>query len=252
MKTKSKANVTANFDLKIGEEVVSLCAPVPDSKVSAVELIPVYQLLTNQIVSHSIEQSVKAGKNISCKDGCASCCSQPVPVTELEALHLANVVKRMPESRQSRIRQRFADSQAALAAAGLEGSLKEITNLDKESRRDIGIKYFSLGLNCPFLENKSCSIYSDRPLECREYLVTSEPKHCEQLNAKEIKHITSKLRLTPALTKQSQECFGEKSPGWMLMLYCLDWAKSDKTRLRKKSAKLWLQEFVSLGTNRKL
>jgi uncharacterized protein YbdZ (MbtH family) len=58
----------------IADEVVSLCATVPDRKVGAVELIPVYQLLTNQIESHSIEQSLEAGKKISCKNGCASCC----------------------------------------------------------------------------------------------------------------------------------------------------------------------------------
>ena len=48
MKTKSKATATANFDLKIGDEVVSFCATIPDRKVGAIELIPVYQLLTNQ------------------------------------------------------------------------------------------------------------------------------------------------------------------------------------------------------------
>jgi Fe-S-cluster containining protein len=158
----------------------------------------------------------------------------------------------MPESRQSQIRQRFAESQAVFADAGLEESFKEMTNLNKESRRDIGVKYFSLGLDCPFLEDKRCSIYSDRPLECRKYLVTSDPEHSKQLSAKEIKHIASKLRLTAALTKQSQECFGETSQGWMLMVYSLDCAKSDKTRPRKKSAKLWLQEFVSLATNRNI
>lgn len=252
MKTKSKATLTANFDLKIGDEVVSCRATVPDSKITAVDLIPIYQILTNQIVSHSIEQSVKAGKSISCKAGCGSCCAQPVPVTELEALNLAKVVKNMPEHRQKQIRQRFADSQAAIADAGLEDSLKEIANLDKESRKALGVKYFSLRLDCPFLEEQSCSIYPDRPLECREFVVTSDPKYCAQLNAKEIKHIDSKLRLTPALRKQSQACFGEKSAGWMLMVYCLDWAKSNNTRLRKKPAKLWLQEFISLATNRKI
>lgn len=42
MKTKSKTTVTANVDLKISDEVVSLCATVPDRKVGAIELIPVY------------------------------------------------------------------------------------------------------------------------------------------------------------------------------------------------------------------
>jgi hypothetical protein len=45
MNTNTKVTITANFDLKIGDEVVSLEATVPARKVTAVELIPVYQLL---------------------------------------------------------------------------------------------------------------------------------------------------------------------------------------------------------------
>jgi Fe-S-cluster containining protein len=31
---------------------------------------------------------------------------------------------------------------------------------------------------CPFLEDESCSIHPDRPLVCREYLVTSPAELC--------------------------------------------------------------------------
>jgi hypothetical protein len=118
-----------------------------------------------------------------------------VHVTELEVRHIANVVKRMPESRQSRIRQRFADSQATLAAAGLEEPLKEITNLYKESHRDIGVKYFSFCLNCPF--------------------------------RRKITGLDAYVVL-PRLGEIRQE------------------------KAEKKSVKQWLQEFVSLRTNRRL
>lgn len=251
MKTKSKAKLIANFDLKIGDDVASLSATVPDQKVTACELIPVYQLLANDIVSHSIVQSAKAGKNISCKAGCSACCTQAVPVSELEALHLAKVVNRMPEHRQKRIRQRFADSQVAIATAGLTQPMQEIAKLDKKSRNALGVKYYSLKLDCPFLEDKRCSIYSDRPLECREFVVTSDPKHCVELNPQEMTHLDSKLRLTPVLRTQSQDLFGEKSSGWMLLVNCLDWAKTNKTRLKKKPGIFWLQDLIELATNRK-
>ena len=38
--------------------------------------------------------------------------------------------------------------------------------------------YFALGIPCPFLEEESCSIHPDRPLVCREYLVTSPAELC--------------------------------------------------------------------------
>ena len=41
--------------------------------------------------------------------------------------------------------------------------------------RILGREYFQLGIPCPFLEEESCSIYHDRPITCREYLVTSPP-----------------------------------------------------------------------------
>ena len=40
----------------------------------------------------------------------------------------------------------------------------------------IGMDYFRLGIACPFLEDESCSIHPDRPIACREYLVTSPPR----------------------------------------------------------------------------
>lgn len=38
--------------------------------------------------------------------------------------------------------------------------------------------YFGLDLPCPLLADGVCSIRDDRPLACREYLVTSDPAHC--------------------------------------------------------------------------
>jgi len=40
------------------------------------------------------------------------------------------------------------------------------------------VAYFALRVPCPFLEEESCSIHPDRPLVCREYLVTSPAELC--------------------------------------------------------------------------
>lgn len=242
--------ISADFDLKLGENVVSLSSSVPNARVTALALLPTYQILTDKIVSHAIEQYESSERTISCKAGCGACCAQPVPVSTLEAEHLAKVVQKMPISKQAKVRDKFSESLAAIKAAGLEKSLKELPNLPPEQRIALGKQYFSLKLDCPFLENQSCSIYQDRPLECREYLVTSDPQHCADLNDKEIKHIKLQMSLVPAIVKQSQESQITQSKGWMLMLFCLDWAKKKPIKVRKKHGKLWFQSFMSEATGR--
>jgi Fe-S-cluster containining protein len=50
--------------------------------------------------------------------------------------------------------------------------------LPEEQYRTVHPRYFALGIPCPFLEDESCSIHPQRPLICREYLVTSDPALC--------------------------------------------------------------------------
>lgn len=248
-----KAKLPAKFDLSVDGQVLSLQAKIPDAKVTALELLPVYQRFTNTIVSHSIEQSERAGKSISCQAGCGACCVQPIPVTELEAEHLAQVVKRMEPTRQQAVRERFATSLAVLKEAGLDSALREMSNLDEDQRRDLAIQYFQLKLDCPFLENQSCGIYQDRPLRCREYLVTSDPAHCEALASDKIEKVALPFSLVPALCQQSKA--SQKKPtessGWMLMLFSLEWAEATIARPVKKHAKQWVQDFMMTAIQRK-
>ena len=45
-------------------------------------------------------------------------------------------------------------------------------------RAALSIEYFKFGIACPFLEDESCSIHPDRPMACREYLVSSPAENC--------------------------------------------------------------------------
>jgi Fe-S-cluster containining protein len=239
--------ITANFVLKINDDSVPLSATVPDEKVNGVEMIPVYQRLTNDLVEHSVTKTLASGKSISCKAGCGACCAQAVPVMGFEAFHLADVVKRMSAAKQTVVRQHFADGKAILEEAGLMTDAQNIDAMSEEQRRVFGDKYFKLGMSCPFLENGSCSIYLDRPIRCREFLVTSDAKYCAQLNPEKIEHIETQLSLIPALNRLSRENITKQKTGWMLMNFTLDWAKSKKHKLRKKHGGAWLQEFIQLA-----
>ncbi len=169
--------------LRLDGHAGNVTAGVPDRSMSMLELLPVMQDFTGAVVQMAEQVAEREGKSISCCAGCGACCSQLVPIAPVEAIHLERVVDTMPEPRRSAIRKRFAEAIDRLQEAGMLEQLEDVMgadNVDSAERQRIGDDYFRIGLPCPFLEEGSCSIYADRPLICREYLVTSPAVHCER------------------------------------------------------------------------
>jgi hypothetical protein len=85
----------------------------------------------------------------------------------------------------------------------------------------LGLDYFALGIPCPFLEDESCSIYADRPLACREYLVSSEPANCSRPEAAAVAVIEVPRRLSMLLFDLSAEDLPD-GPAWLPLALALD------------------------------
>jgi Fe-S-cluster containining protein len=115
---------------------------------------------------------------VTCAKGCGACCRQIVPVSQAEARALGRLVAAMPEARRDHVRQRFRDALAALEVQGLLAEVDAARATPGASARDLGLRYFKAGVACPFLEDEACSIHPERPLACRQYLVTSPPAQC--------------------------------------------------------------------------
>jgi Fe-S-cluster containining protein len=152
--------------------------PVPVEPITPIFLLPILQQLTDSLVHISVEKIQQEGKEISCKSGCGACCRQLVPVTESEAYLLLELIETMPKKRRNEIWQRFDDAVEMLEELDFVERLEELNELNSNEIRELGEQYFQLGIPCPFLEKESCSIYHNRPLACREYLVTSPAINC--------------------------------------------------------------------------
>lgn len=246
MTLKKTNRVTAKFNLKIVDDVLPMEATVPDARINALEMIPVFQNLTNQTVAYSIDLTERKGKKISCKAGCGACCKQPVPVTLLEAEYLNRLIMNMPEKQQQKVRAGFAHTIKTVTEAGLLEDLENISDLATEQKRRLAKEYFELGLECPFLENQSCGIYQHRPLQCREFLVTSDPRFCAELDPEGIEHVEQPISMASALRQLSLDSSNnKKGRGWILMIFAMKLAKPGRSRLRRKWGKEWLEGFLS-------
>ena len=184
--------VTANVELTVNGKRVAMQIRVPAGKVRPAELLPMYRGLAERLTALAVQDAEAAGHRITCKKGCGACCRQLVPVSALEARELVRVVARMPEPRRSEIKARFAAARQRLQAElpELMPQLLHPQDFPPDSVRDLGDRYFALGIACPFLEEESCSIYPDRPIACREYLVVSPVEHCATGDSKHVRALT--------------------------------------------------------------
>ena len=176
--SRADAAEEIRFDLQMGDESVSLSVEVPTKPTSARRMLPVFQSLAHQVIDVAVAEATKHGETVSCKAGCGACCRQLVPISLTEARAIAALVAALPEPRRSKVRARFAAAATRLEAAGLLEEMRKFDEMPAEWHRTINARYFPLGIACPFLEDESCSIHRQRPIVCREYLVTSPAERC--------------------------------------------------------------------------
>jgi Fe-S-cluster containining protein len=177
---QSSGWVTVNVDFRIGGEVWHAEAPVPEGPASPVELLPVLQAMADAVTDAAAREVAAGGAAITCRKGCGACCRQLVPIAPSEVTAIREVVDRMPAARKSTVLARFQEVREGLESAGLLGMLLEPERFTEGELKTLGLEYFRLGIPCPFLEEEACSIHPDRPLSCREYLVTSPADLCAQ------------------------------------------------------------------------
>lgn len=178
-------NQTTQFILDFDKgDPLRLDLPLPQGEATAYDLLPALFAVADAITQYTYESLEAMGKTIGCGPGCKTCCYQLIPISEYEAVHLANVVRNMRPDQRSRIVKRFTRATTQLDASAL---MTELTTtfthdvLDGRKMLEIKKRYWAQQIPCPFLENDSCSIYQDRPMACRQYSVTSPPANCTHI-----------------------------------------------------------------------
>ncbi|MCC6128911.1 MAG: YkgJ family cysteine cluster protein [Acidobacteria bacterium] len=208
--------------LSVSGEPVQLELEVPAGPVHPVRLLPSLQAAANAFVDAAEKAVQRAGLSVSCQKGCGACCRQLVPIAPSEARALALLVEELPDERRKRVLSRFQDAGTALEGAGLRRTLLPGPDLTKETSREVGLSYFHLRIACPFLEDESCSIHPDRPLACREYLVTSPSGLCADPAPERIETVPMPVKLSTGLQRVSRSWEGQ---AWLPLVLALEWVE---------------------------
>ncbi len=223
---------------------------VPATPVKPHRMLPIFQQMANAFVDTSVNAVEAEGMKISCKAGCGACCRQPVPISETEVYQIAELVESIPEPRRSEIKKKFAegiehfqkkDWFSRMNALNDAGPSKEMDVAVREGI-DLVMEYFYEGIPCPFLENESCSIHQNRPIACREYLVTTPAENCSKPTAETVRIID--LLIKPSKTVRNLGKTGRISKiGELVLIRALEFAENHPENFAEKTGKEWVADF---------
>lgn len=219
----------------------SITVPLPPGEVPAYAVLPALRALVDAMMQRVKNASAGRGETITCRAGCGACCRQYVPISDMEARALAELVERMPADRQARVRARFADAEARLREAGMWDRLTRGGRVLASEHTELVVNYFFLGIPCPFLEDEACSIHPDRPLICREYLVVSPATHCAKLERTKIKRLAAPQTST-ALHVMDAAHHPDNYNVFPLVAV-LDWLRRHPDEPERRTAEAWINHF---------
>jgi Fe-S-cluster containining protein len=227
----------ATIHLRVLGRELRVSLDLPQQNAAPHQLLPAAYAISDAIGHATSEASAAAGKPVSCKPGCAACCRQMVPVAPAEAVALARIVDSLPPARRREIQRRFASAIARVRHAALvdPDSPDDAPILcapdagSRDASRNAWLDaYFYLGIDCPFLENETCTIYEQRPAICREYLITSPPENCRHAGLKETVGLDLPFRMSDALAG-----FAAPEKLQIPLIFALAWARAHAPSLQQ-------------------
>ena len=223
----SQAVVSTNVKLESDGFAMSFQVTVPSGPTTVGELLPFAQALSDAIVNETSRRLEETGQKVSCSSGCGACCRGFVAITQAEARQLHDLISTFPQARRTTIDARFTQARRQLDDAGLLKLIEAADSWTSADYQAMVTHYFELGIPCPFLEEESCSIYQVRPITCREFLVTSPPRHCAELDSAEVRRIPLPLHVFHAVARwQMPEVSEERLEPWVPLIIAPQWAEA--------------------------
>lgn len=238
--------VIAHVKLTVSGVDLETKIPVPKAPVRARELLPIFRAFAGAFENTAVEAVGEIGRAVSCRKGCGACCRQLVPVAQCEVYMLRDLVEGFTEPHRSVIKQRFAEAIARVEAAGLRERLSEPGRHSEEEAKVLADEYFALGIPCPFLEEESCSIHPERPIRCREYLVTTPAEKCVYPAGDDVKTVPLPAKTSVPVMRLDDDS-AHPYLRWVPLIFALEFAEAHAERGAEPGTELFTRFLKNVG-----
>lgn len=236
--------VTASITLESGDFQMNAKVTIPAGPMRTSDLLPIVRSISEAVCGQTVQAVEAAGESISCKAGCGACCRHLVAISEVEARRMAAMVETLPEPRRQHVLDRYAAAIAQLESSGVLNDVRRMRQMTDDEYDDLCQRYFAARVACPFLEDESCSIHPERPITCREYLVTNPPEICAELHPVGLRRVRVLLPIFNAFARVQTAASKNMSERWVPLVLALEWSKQNTTLPPSKPGPELLREFL--------
>ncbi len=169
-----------DFELDIGGKKIPFHIDVTAKNATLADIVPLARKISIKLAVAFSADLREKGHIVPCFKGCCACCSSLIPLSVPEAFRLREELLAMPSDTSNQImRSCIETAEKILDKAKRNAQLERFSKNGKPRISQINKWYGELKLPCPLLSKSLCTLYEQRPLACREHIVTGSSASCQ-------------------------------------------------------------------------
>jgi len=220
--------------LDVACELLPIRIGVREGDAKLADLAPMARALSSRITDIGVRHFENKGETIPCRKGCAACCHYIVVLTAPDAFCLIEQVLTMPQQQRKKVIKSFGKANEWFGQQHSGNPLQT------------GVLpwYCELRYPCPFLHENQCTIYENRPIACREWMVTGTNHQC--LNGNKVKRILPSIHIGDVL-KHLAVKLEDKTTEDVIFPTVFEWYSHNIDRSKRTwPAKMMVEQFVEI------
>lgn len=210
------------------------------------DIVPLARALSSRLAIIMLEHLHQDQETVACCKYCSACCKYLIPLSIPEAFRLNDEIMAMPEQFRQQYTQSFVDAAEKILRRE-DKSLDPDDSSTKQSEIDEISKWYSkLELSCPMLFDDLCTLYDQRPLACREHIVTGSSELCPIGSVGEPRVVRMPVSILDVLGELTAELTDSEVEAVILPL-AMPWAQENvELSIRAWPAKKMVNKFIAI------
>ena len=238
---------TVDFELDILGRTANFRIDITQEQVELADIVPLARTLSTKLTLIVLDRLRENGKIVSCRKGCSACCSYLIPLSVPEVFRLRKELLAMPTERATVVLESCFEAAKTILSKRLERFDAEGLAGNQQSQIDRLSKWYTeLKLACPFLLDDLCTMYEQRPLACREHIVTGSLVSCKAEEAGEPEVVRMPVSVIEALAQLTAVLESSNVESVMLPL-AAPWVQNNIQRSKRTwPAVIMAEQFVTI------
>ncbi len=236
-----------NFGLDIAGKMVHFRIDVTAKQATLADIVPLARIISTKLAFTVLGGLNKNKRSVPCRKGCLACCGYLIPLSVPEVFRLREELFAMPPDKSSRILKSCTIAAKRILDKSCEDlDANELTKDNFAQTDQISEWYSGLKLFCPFLSDGLCTLYEQRPLACREHIVTGSNFSCQLDHRVEPDVVPMPISVLEAIGQLTAELENLDIEAVMLPLV-FSWAQDNLWRSRRNwPAVTMVKRFVEI------